>query len=184
MGGYEETLRRTRSFLRPDDHLLEVGCGTGGTALKLAPSVGHMTATDISGQMLAFAKDKLAKSDLTNLVFHQASVTKPLADAPFDAICAFSILHLLDDLDEGLAHLHGMLKPDGLLITKTGCLRDMNFALPALIKVMQWVGKAPHVNAFTGAQLEAAFIKAGFELVETGYNGKTRSTRFIVARRK
>ncbi len=104
--------------------------------------------------------------------------------APFDAICAFSILHLLDDLDAGLVHMHGMLKPGGFLITKTACLRDMSFALPPVIKVMQWIGKAPHVSVFTGLQLEAAFEKAGFELIETGYHGKTKSTRFIAARRK
>jgi hypothetical protein len=70
------------------------------------------------------------------------------------------------------------------LITKTACLRDMSSAMAPLVKVMQWVGKAPHVSIFTAQQLEAAFIKAGFELVETGYHGKTKSTRFIAARRK
>ncbi len=184
MAGYEETLARTRSFLHADDHLLEIGCGTGSTALKLAPSVRRMTATDISGGMLAIANEKLQKTDLTNLKFVQTEATKPIEGAPFDAVCAFSILHLLDDLDTGLAHIHSLLKPGGMLISKTACLRDMSFALPPVIKVMQWIGKAPHVGIFTGKQLEAAFEKAGFELVETGYHGKTRSTRFIAARRK
>jgi ubiquinone/menaquinone biosynthesis C-methylase UbiE len=184
MGGYEETLARTRSFLRPQDHLLEIGCGTGSTALKLAPTVGRMTATDFSGGMLAIAKEKLRQTDLANLSFVQTEATKPIEGAPFDAICAFSLLHLLDDLDAGLAHFHSLLKPGGMLITKTACLRDMSFALPPLIKVMQWIGKAPHVSIFTAPQLEAAFEKAGFELVETGYHGKTKSTRFIAARRK
>ncbi len=184
MGGYEETLRRTRSFLHPDDHLLEVGCGTGSTALILAPFVRRMTATDISGEMIAIAKGKLEKTDITNLQFVQTEATEPLADAPYDTVCAFNLLHLLDDLDAGLAHLHSLLKPGGYLISKTGCLRDMSFLLPPVIKVMQWVGKAPHVSTFNAAQLEAAFEAAGFELVETGYHGKTKSTRFIAARRK
>lgn len=183
MGGYEETLARTRSFLRADDHLLEIGCGTGSTALLLAPSVQRMTATDISSEMLAIAEEKRRKTNLTNLAFVQTEATKPIAGAPFDAACAFSILHLLDDLDAGLRHLHSLIKPGGVLITKTACLRDMNFAIPALVKVMQWFGKAPHVLIFNAAQLEAAFAKAGFEVIEAGYHGKTRSTRFVVARR-
>jgi ubiquinone/menaquinone biosynthesis C-methylase UbiE len=184
MGGYEETLTRTRSFLHAEDHLHEIGCGTGSTALKLAPFVRQLTATDISGGMLAIANEKLQKTDLTNLSFVQSEVTKTIDGGPFDAVCAFSLLHLLDDLDAGLAHIHSLLKPGGLLITKTACLRDMSSAMAPLVKVMQWVGKAPHVSIFTAQQLEAAFIKAGFELVETGYHGKTKSTRFIAARRK
>ena len=184
MGGYEETLARTRSFLHADDHLLEIGCGTGSTALKLAPSVRRMTATDFSNGMLTIAREKLQKTDLTNLDFVQSDATQPVEGAPFDAVCAFSILHLLDDLDAGLAHIHSLLKPGGMLISKTGCLRDKSFALPPIIKVMQWIGKAPHVGIFNAQELEDAFVKAGFELVETGYHGKTRSTRFVAARRK
>ena len=183
MGGYEETLARTRDFLTPDDHLLEIGCGTGSTALKLAPSVKQMTATDISREMLTIAKEKLADTDLENLRFVQTEATEPIDGAPFDAACAFSILHLLDDLDEGLAHLHRLIRPGGMLITKTACLRDMNFAIPPMIKVMQWLGKAPDVLLFSAPELEAAMRKAGFEIVESGYHGKTRSTRFIAARR-
>ena len=184
MGGYEETLARTRSFLHAEDHLLEIGCGTGSTALKLAPSVRQMTATDISGGMLAIANEKLQNTDLTNLNFVRTEATNAIEGAPFDAVCAFSLLHLLDDLDAGLAHFHSLLKPGGMLITKTACLRDMSIAMGPLVKVMQWIGKAPHVSIFNAQELEAAFLKAGFELVETGYHGKTRSTRFIAARRK
>lgn len=37
--GYERTLARTRELLTHTDTVLEIGCGTGTTALKLAPSV-------------------------------------------------------------------------------------------------------------------------------------------------
>jgi ubiquinone/menaquinone biosynthesis C-methylase UbiE len=69
MGGYEETLARTRSFLHAEDHLLEIGCGTGSTALKLAPSVRQITATNVSGGMLGIANGKLQKTGLKNLAF-------------------------------------------------------------------------------------------------------------------
>jgi ubiquinone/menaquinone biosynthesis C-methylase UbiE len=184
MAAYEATLARTRSFLHSDDHMLEIGCGTGGTAINLAGSVRKVTATDISGQMLGIAESKLEDAGVTNLRFLQTEVRKPLADAPFDAICGFSVLHLIEDLPGTLAHLRSQVKPGGFVITKTACLRDMSFAMPALIKVMQLIGKAPFVNVFTADQLEAAFKNAGFELVETGFFGKSKSTRFIVARRK
>ena len=56
--GYNKTLDDTRKFLKKEAVVLEIGCGTGTTALKLAGSVNDMTATDISSNMIAIAKEK------------------------------------------------------------------------------------------------------------------------------
>lgn len=183
MPAYEATLERTRHYLNADDHLLEVGCGTGTTALTLSSAVQKVTATDLSGEMLDIAESKRADKGILNVRFEKADVTRPLDDAPFDAICAFSILHLVDDLPETLAHLHSHLKRGGHVISKTACLRDMNKFIPVMIKVMKFFGKAPDVLFFDAKELEHAFERAGFEIVETGYFGKNKSARFIVARR-
>lgn len=52
-----------------------------------------------------------------------------------------------------------------------------------MIKVMQMIGKAPHVLIFDAEGLEQAFRKAGFDVVETGSFGKNTYVRFIVARK-
>ncbi|MEJ8561385.1 class I SAM-dependent methyltransferase [Yoonia sp. GPGPB17] len=183
MAAYEETLGRTRHYLERTDHLLEVGCGTGTTALTLAGAVRQVTATDLSGKMLEIAKGKLADRGVANVRFQQCKITEPLNNAPFDAICAFSILHLVDDLPATLSHLYSQLKPGGYVISKTACLHDMNMFIPPMIKLMKVFGKAPHVLLFDAATLENAFRDAGLEVVETGYFGKNRSARFIVAQR-
>ncbi len=38
-GGYERSLERMRALLNPDFTVLELGCGTGSTALRLAGGV-------------------------------------------------------------------------------------------------------------------------------------------------
>jgi ubiquinone/menaquinone biosynthesis C-methylase UbiE len=181
---YQDTLARTRSYLKSDDHLLEIGCGTGSTALQLAPSVARITATDISAQMLAIAEGKLADDAPKNIDFLQVAALKPLAAAPFDAICAFSILHLIEgDLSATLVHLKSQVKPGGYVISKTACVGDMNRMIPWVIRVMQMFKKAPYLNVFGAQQLETAFRDAEFEVVETGHFGKNKTAHFIVARR-
>ena len=179
---YEATLDRTRSFLHQNDRILEIGCGTGSTALLLSPSVQHVTATDISPRMIAIAQGKLADGP-DNVSFMQATALSPLAGAPYDAICAFNILHLLENLPKAVAHLKSSVKPGGFVISKTPCLGQMNIGLRVLVRLMQLVGKAPYVNIFTIDELETAFRKAGFDLVETGHFTTRTNNRFIVARR-
>ena len=183
MKAYEDTLIRARHYLREDDHLLEVGCGTGTTALKLSPFVGRITATDISGEMIGIAKRKQKDAGIGNVTFQTSEIMQPLAEAPFDAVFASSILHLVDDLDATLAHLFAQVKPGGFVITKTACLKNMNRLIPPMVKVMQFFGKAPHVLHFSTDELDAAFRKAGFRVIETGHFGKNRYTHFVVAQR-
>ena len=51
---------RLRHLFKPDDHVLELGCGTGEDALWLARRGIHITATDVSPAMLAITRQKLA----------------------------------------------------------------------------------------------------------------------------
>ena len=183
MQAYQDTLERARHYLHPDDHLLEVGCGTGTTALILSKNVQRITATDISATMLEIARGKQSDQGIANVDFMQAEITKPLPDAPFDAIFASSILHLVDDLDAALSHLFTQVKAGGYVITKTTCLKDMNVMIPPVIAVMRFFGKAPKVLVFSRSELEKAFSRAGFDVVETGYFGKEPATHFVVARR-
>ena len=183
MQAYEDTLDRARHYLKPNDHLLEVGCGTGTTALKLAGDVRQITATDISGGMLEFADRKKAEQNVANVTFKRSEIMEPVAGAPFDAVFASSILHLVDDLDATLAHLFQQIKPGGYAITKTACLKNMSFLIPPMIKVMQFFGKAPQVLVFSTDELDQAFRRAGFRVVETGHFGKSRYVHFVVAQK-
>jgi ubiquinone/menaquinone biosynthesis C-methylase UbiE len=180
---YEHTLAETRKFLRAEDHALEIGCGTGSTALLLSDSVGTLTASDLSGNMIEIAKDKAAAQNVTNVDFVQATPTDPnLASRSYDAVLGFNILHLLDNLPEDLKVLRDRLKPGGLFISKTPCLGDWNL-LPLIrlaIPVMQFFGKAPYVNYLKSTDLEAQIAAAGFEIVTA--DNHSSFSRFIVAK--
>ena len=55
--GYETTVRRVQALLSPRHSVLELGCGTGTTALRLAPFAGQLLATDVSAGMIAIAQE-------------------------------------------------------------------------------------------------------------------------------
>ena len=78
MDGYLYTVERTRSYLNPSDKALELGCGTGTTALDLAGSVSHLLATDISSNMIKIAQDKAATEGTTNVSFRRWRCLQPM----------------------------------------------------------------------------------------------------------
>jgi ubiquinone/menaquinone biosynthesis C-methylase UbiE len=186
MGGYERTLDRTRHYLNGTDAALEFGCGTGTTALRLAPHVGRMTATDLSGEMIAIAREKAVAQACSNVEFAVATPdSAPWPDGSFDAVLAFNLWHLVADRTSALAHVHRLLKPGGLFVSKTPCLAEMNPLIRLAVPVMQLIGKAPYVASFSAAGLESEIERGGFTIVEQGRHGSGRKDAriFIVARK-
>lgn len=188
MDAYEYTLERVRSYLRAEDEVLELGCGTGTTALKLADAVAQIDATDVSNAMLDIGREKATAQGVSNVAFRQVELSKEDTGRDYDVVMAFNLLHLVDDTETSLAQIHEQLKPGGLFISKTPCptdgsaplwVRAMLLALP----VLQLLGRAPSVNFMKIQHLEAAITWAGFEIIETGNYPVRPPSRFLVARK-
>jgi ubiquinone/menaquinone biosynthesis C-methylase UbiE len=187
MEGYERSLDRTRDHLQGDETAFEFGCGTGTTALKLAPSLRRIVATDISPEMIAIARDKAASQGCANAEFQVGTPdVAPWPDASFDVALGFNVLHLVAARQAALRGVHRLLKPGGLFISKTPCLKEMNPAIRLAIPVMQLVGKAPFVTAFSGEELEQEIGAAGFDIVarERHATSGKDPRPFLVARKR
>lgn len=187
MAGYEATVRRVQGLLSVDQNVLELGCGTGTTALRLAPFTRRLLATDVSTGMIDIARQKLAAARLPQLSFAVADADAPVAPpGEYDAVLAFNLLHLVTDLDRALALAAQALRPGGLLITKTACIAELNPLIRHLVlPVMRAVGKAPQVLCFDAAALQSAITRQGMDIVSVERHG-TRGKDFrvfIVARR-
>lgn len=184
---YEYTLRRTASYLKASDRVLELGCGTGSTALKLAGSATHITASDFSSAMLEEGRRKAAEQGVENVSFALAGASAP-PEGPFDAALAFNLLHLVEDLDDVLAVIRDSLKPGGLFISKTFCTPEQGgslkyYGIRTMLPLMQLIGKAPYVRFLTAPEWDRAVERAGFTLVERECYPKKDARRYIVARR-
>ncbi len=180
---YEEKLTCVKSFLRKQDRVLEIGCGTGTTALHLSPYTQDYTGTDISGAMIEIAEAKRQDVGTPNLRFAAIDAAEPAPGAPFDVVMAFSLLHLVRDVPGTLATIHDQLEPGGLFISKTVCLGDANVGVRLFVRALQAIGIAPPITFLTALELRWALIQAGFEIVEQRHFGKGRHNPFFVARR-
>lgn len=185
--GYERTLQRVGALLSSEHEVLEIGCGTGTTAMRLAPATRRLVATDLSEQMIAIACEKLARQPMPQLHFRLADADAPAAEqGAYDAVLAFNLLHLVSDLPQALSSAINALKPGGLLISKTPCLNEMNPLIPRLaLPLMRAIGKAPPVLCFDAKQLEAAMAARGLQILAVERHGsKGKDWRvFIVARK-
>ena len=180
---YARKLAATQALMRPDMTVLELGCGTGSTALEHAPHVAHVDATDISAEMLRIGSEKAERAGITNISFKQSGVTD--FDAPddsYDMVLALNLIHLLPDREAALANIERVLKPGGIFISSTGCLADRMWFLRPVIAVMQWIGKAPYVSFLGAEQVLREVSAAGFEEQNHWTHGRANSL-FLVARK-
>ena len=182
---YEKTMEITRGRLQSGDAVLELGCGTGSTALLLAEHVKHITASDISENMIAIARRKAEEANVSNIDFTAAAIDAPrLAEgAPYDVVLAFNLLHLIKDADGAVRRAAELLKPGGYFISKTVCIGDKRGMWGVMIPIMQFLGRAPFVHYFKADEIERLITDAGFEIIETGTYPPPRS-RLVVARKK
>lgn len=180
---YEEKLKRTRAHFSPASEVLEFGCGTGSTALAHAPHVGHIRATDLSGEMLAIARAKAQEAGITNVSFEQAALDEiEAAPGSLDAVMAMSILHLVADHSDAIAKAYGWLKPGGVFVSSTICMRDHYGWFKWLGPVLKLTGLVPEVKMFSQSELTASLKAAGFTL-EDVWLPKPKAAVFIVARK-
>ena len=178
---YQRKLKVTQDYLTPDMDVLELGCGTGTTALIHAPFVKHITGIDISQSMLEIARAKAEIENVKNVTFHQSSIDDLKAPvAGFDVVMGHSILHLLENKEAVIVGVHRMLKPGGVFVSSTACLGGRVPVLRAILPVGRFLGLLPLVKFFTAEELEGNLMDAGFRIDHRWQPDKSK-TVFIVA---
>ena len=118
--------------LRPEDHVLEVGCGTGRLALGLIDylSSGSYVGFDIIPESIAWARENFTPqhprfrfelADVENRFYHPSGATGadayhfPYEDSAFDFVIASSVFtHMLDaDVANYVREISRVLRPGG-----------------------------------------------------------------------
>jgi SAM-dependent methyltransferase len=110
----------TRHNFEGPRHLLDLGCGTGAHAIRLAQRGHRVVGVDRSPGMLAQGWAKAAVESGLRLDFHEADICKLDLDQEFDAaLMMFTVLGYLlndSDLNAALASVRRHIALGGLFI--------------------------------------------------------------------
>ena len=102
---------------RPDAVALDMGCGGGHVAFRLAGQVGKVVAYDLSAPMLETVAGEARKRGLANLVTKQgAAEALPCPDASFDVVATRYSAHHWGAFRDGLAQMRRVVRPGGLAV--------------------------------------------------------------------
>ena len=156
--------------LGADDILLDLACGTGVAVRKAAKMVHRAVGFDLSGGMIAQARD--AAADLANVEFLEGDTSAPLpfAAGTFTAAVCTTAFHHFPRQRAVLGELGRVLAPGGRVV-----IADMNrrhpavFALDAILRVIQ----RSHVGFRGPVWIARELRRAGFSdlHVETTWGG-------------
>jgi ubiquinone/menaquinone biosynthesis C-methylase UbiE len=117
--------RRTveRLALRTGATVLDVGCGTGASAIPAAMAVGptgRVIGVDLADQLLDRAREKAQQHGLLNVEFRQGDMEDlGYRDGNFDAVISIFSVFFVPDMTKQVAELWRMVKPGGQLAITT-----------------------------------------------------------------
>jgi SAM-dependent methyltransferase len=165
--GRSRARRRGRLYvehagLGPGVLALEVGCGTGLFLEQVAASGATVRALDLSTDLLARARARVASRPNVALQCGNAE-QMPYPDATFDAVYGSSVLHHLD-LERALAEVFRVLRPGGRIVfTEPNLLNPQCVVMFNVSATKRFFGVSRDEMAFTRFRAVRAMRAAGFQ---------------------
>ena len=168
----EDLLRRVNP--QPQEHLLDIACGTGIVTRRAAPLVGDLgrvVGTELNPQMLQVARELSAYQDSVEFIEGDAEAL-PVPDGSFDiALCQQAFMFFPNQV-VAAQEIHRALKPGGRTAISVFRTLQHNPAFEHLVRALE-KHAGTEAAAFMRSpfifenpeQIRAPFIKAGFKKV-------------------
>ncbi len=149
-----------RMDLRPDEAVLDIGCGTGWLLRLMAGRLpaGRLVGVDVSDAMIAQARQ--AAGGDARLEFHVAVAEQlPFPDASFDRVVSIESAYYWPDPAAGLREIARVLRPSGSAWILINYYRDNPHC-------HQWGPLLPPTHLLAASEWAALFEQAGLEQVQ------------------
>jgi len=181
---YEKKIEKLKSYLSAENHVLDIGCGTGTQCGDLSNDVKQVTGIDISSKLLVIAEQRKAERKIENVEFIQTTVfDERFMPGSFDVVMAFYVLHFFEDIDEVIRRIYGLLKPDGLFILETACMGEKGKIMGELVRLAGKLGFLPLINLLTTRQIEQTLEQAGFSIVDKTRFSESNDEYTLIAKK-
>ena len=145
-------------------HALDLGCGGGHVAYRLARHARRVTATDLSADMCAAVRATAAEKGLGNIDTQAAPAEKlPFADGTFDFLgCRYSAHHWRDFV-AGVREARRVLKRGATAVFIDAYVPGVAL-FDTHIQAIELLRDTSHVRDYTLAEWAAALETAGFAI--------------------
>jgi len=184
IAAYEKKIKKLKFYLSPDNHMLDIGCGTGTQCGDLAKDVKQVTGIDISSKLLAIADQRKAERKIENVTFIQTTVfDERFEPGSFDVVTAFYVLHFFEDIDIVIRRIHELMKPDGLFILETACMGNKSKIMGKIIRMGGKLGILPLINLLTTRQIEQTLVQTGFSIIDKTRFSESNDEYTLIAKK-
>jgi 2-polyprenyl-3-methyl-5-hydroxy-6-metoxy-1,4-benzoquinol methylase len=146
-------------FSRGDAKILDLGCGTGHFTFDLARNGYHVTASDVSVDLVGLVAAKACQMglDIKTMV---ADAANPISCGPYDVIICLDVLEHIEDDQAAMRNIWSALKPDGVLICSVPALQGLYGERDRAIGHFRRYGREDLIQKMKGA---------GFNIESTRY---------------
>jgi len=161
--------------IKPDDEVLEIGCGVGRVGMVIAPLCKRWIGCDVSSNMLRYASKRL--SQYKNVSFKELSGfdLSPIADKSVSLVyCTVVFMHL-DEWDRFnyVLEAYRVLRPGGrVLIDNFNLCSDEGWSVFEQHRAFPPDQRPPHISkSSTPQEIETYLHRAGFQSVKVQLSG-------------
>ncbi len=171
-----------RGQLEADSVVIDVGCGSGNTAIALSKSIGcQVTGVDLSGVRIANAIDSLEEQPegvRERVTFKKGSATDlPIAEESFDRAWSQATVYHVPDKVKVLEEVYRVMKPGGIFVFDDLIKPQPNISEKAVKFVYE---RLLFDTDFSFESYQSALKATGFEVLEAEDISRHLKTSYLM----